>query len=135
MELTTDSINLSPLHYADKERLVRLANNRKIWLNVRDMFPHPYTVSDAERFIESTTQQDPQTTFAIRYNLKFAGAIGLVLQGDVYRFSAELGYWIGEPFWRQGFATEATGAAAGYLPLQISLTYERNYSDYPHPWH
>ena len=121
MELTTDSINLSPLHYADKERLVRLANNKKIWMNVRDMFPHPYSVSDAERFIESTTQQDPQTTFAIRYNLKFAGVIGLVLQGDVYRFSAELGYWIGEPFWNKGIATQAVKLMIQYAFEELKL--------------
>jgi RimJ/RimL family protein N-acetyltransferase len=121
VELTANSISISPLHYADKERLAKLANNKKIWMNVRDMFPHPYTVSDAERFIESTTQQDPQSTFAIRYNLKLSGVIGLVLQEDVYRFSAELGYWIGEPFWNKGIATHAVQLMVQYAFEELKL--------------
>lgn len=121
MELADRNIRLRPVQFADAERLARLANNKLIWLNVRDMFPHPYKLSDAERFIDSTIKQDPQTTFAIEYKFKFVGAIGLVLQQDVYRLSAELGYWIGEPYWGQGIATNALSLLCNYAFGELKL--------------
>lgn len=121
MELNGKNIRLRSFHYKDAERLAGLANNWNIWLNVRDIFPHPYTVSDAEQFIDSATQQDPQTTFAIEYDFKFTGAIGLVLQEDVYRFSAELGYWIGEPFWNKGIASCALQLMKTYAFKKMNL--------------
>lgn len=114
MELTGGYINLRPFKYADREQLAKLANNKKIWLNLRDALPHPYTLEDAEKFIRNVDQQEPQQTFAIEYKLNLAGAIGLVLQQDVYRFSAELGYWIGEPYWGKGIATKATQLICEY---------------------
>jgi len=114
MELIEGNIRIRSLRYADRERLARLANNKKIWLNVRDMFPHPYTLKDAEKFIDSVKQQDLQTIFAIEYDYKFVGAIGLVLQQDVYRKSAEIGYWIGEPYWNKGIATVALQLVSEY---------------------
>jgi RimJ/RimL family protein N-acetyltransferase len=121
VELVAGNIRLRPLEDADKERFARLANNRKIWLNVRDRFPYPYTIADAERFIESTMQQHPLTTFAIWYELKLVGAIGLVPQEDVYRFSAELGYWIGEPFWNKGIASGAVKLMVQFAFEQLQL--------------
>ena len=121
MELIAENVRLRPLRYADRERLAKLANNKKIWLNVRDMFPHPYTIADAEKFIDSVKQQDPQVTFAIEYDFKFAGAVGLVLQKDVYRYSAEIGYWIGEPFWGKGIATHAVKLLCKYAHDELKM--------------
>lgn len=78
------------------------------------MFPHPYTMQDAEKFLDSVKQQDPPITFAIEDDYEFAGVIGLVLQQDVYRKSAEIGYWIGEPFWNKGIASKAVGLVCEY---------------------
>lgn len=114
MELVEGKVRIRPLRYADRERLAKLANNKKIWLNVRDMFPHPYTIEDAEKFIDTVKRHNPQVTFAIEYDFKFVGAIGLVPQQDVYRFSAELGYWIGEPHWGKGIATQALTLICNY---------------------
>ncbi len=114
MELIGEKVRLRPLRYADKERLAKLANNKKIWNNLRDMFPYPYTLEDAVKFLDSVKQQDPQLTFAIEYEFSFAGVIGLVLQSDVYCKSAEIGYWIGEPFWGKGITTLAVKLAARY---------------------
>lgn len=114
MELGDDYIKLRPIRYADRERLAKLANNIKIWRTLRDMFPHPYNVEDAERFIDSVKQQEPQITFAIEYKHNFVGVIGIVLQKDVYRKSAEIGYWIGEPYWNKGISTIALKLATDY---------------------
>ena len=121
MELIEDNIRLRPLRYADKQRLSELANNTKIWDNLRDMFPHPYTLEDAEKFLDSVKQQDPQMTFAIEYEFMLAGVIGLILQTDVYRKSAEIGYWLGEPFWGKGITTTAVRLATSYAFETLNL--------------
>lgn len=105
--LSGDTIRLRELQPADKQRLAELANNKNIWNNVRDFFPHPYTEKDAVEFIEICSEQNPKTTFAIEFQNVLAGVAGLVLQTDIYRKTAEIGYWIGEPYWNNGFATEA----------------------------
>ena len=121
MELIEETVRLRTLRYADRQQLAKLANNKKIWLNVRDMFPHPYTFEDAEKFIDTVKQQDPEVTFAIQYEFKFVGAIGMVLQRDVYRFSAELGYWIGEPFWGKGITTRAVRLICAYAFNNLNM--------------
>ena len=121
MELIEETVRLRTLRYADRQQLAKLANNKKIWLNVRDMFPHPYTFEDAEKFIDTVKQQDPEVTFAIQYEFKFVGAIGMVLQRDVYRFSAELGYWIGEPFWGKGITTRAVRLICDYAFNNLNM--------------
>jgi ribosomal-protein-alanine N-acetyltransferase len=75
----------------------RHANNRNIWLNLRDGFPHPYSPEATLRFIPAVAGRVPATSFAIVYDEQVAGSVGLRLHDDVERLSAELGYWIAEP--------------------------------------
>lgn len=91
----------------DATALAQLANNKKIWINVRDAIPHPYTIDDAISFINLVKDQDPQMNFAIEYDGKFCGMIGLMPQQDVYYRTAEIGYWLGEAFWNKGIITIA----------------------------
>ena len=107
---------------SDIDPLVRYANNRKIWLNLRDRFPHPYTKTDGQRFIRSMRQADPETAFAVVVDGEAAGGIGFMLQHDVDRASAEIGYWLGEPFWGRGITTEALAAMTRYSIATHSLT-------------
>ena len=100
------NIQLRALRDSDADDIARLANNKKVWDNVRDKMPYPYARKDAEFFIGLTKKEDPQVTFGIIRGDDFCGVIGLILQSDVYRKSAELGYWIGEPYWGMGIATE-----------------------------
>lgn len=99
--------SLSPLTSADVTALATLANNPQIAMWVRDIFPSPYTEQDARNFLAYLSTQEPLTTFGIRYQNELAGVCGLVLQQDIFRKSAEIGYWVGEPFWGRGIATEA----------------------------
>lgn len=101
------NVKIRKLTAEDAEAMAKLANNIKIAENLRDGFPHPYTLSDARTFIEKFKDQDQTFIFAIEYNGEYAGNIGLVPETDVYRKSAELGYFIGEPFWNKGITTEA----------------------------
>ncbi len=100
-------ISLSPLTLADITALTTLANNPQIAIWLRDIFPSPYTEQDARNFLEYLSSQKPLTTFGIRYQNELAGVCSLVLQQDIFRKSAEIGYWVGEPFWGRGIATEA----------------------------
>jgi RimJ/RimL family protein N-acetyltransferase len=99
---------------SDLDSLVEHANNRRIWINLRDAFPHPYTRRDGRTFLRRTRAASPETTFAIAVNGAAVGAIGFVLRTDVERVSAEVGYWIGEAFWGQGIAADALAAITRY---------------------
>ncbi len=107
-------VTISPLQIKDAEPLARLANNKKIFDNVRDHFPHPYTKEDAIEFIERVSLEEPILTFSIRFEETFAGVIMLFPQTDVYKHSYELGYWLGEPYWNKGIVSRA---------IQIMLKY------------
>jgi ribosomal-protein-alanine N-acetyltransferase len=91
----------------DAEDIARYADNRKIWQNLRDLFPHPYGLKDAKNFLALVFRQEPRTYFAIASAEEAMGAIGLELGSDVHRFTAEMGFWLGEPFWNRGIMTSA----------------------------
>jgi RimJ/RimL family protein N-acetyltransferase len=87
--------------------LVHFANNRRVWETLRDRFPHPYTSADGRRWLESCVTVDPPTTLAISVDGLAMGGIGVQRGADVHRHTAELGYWLGEPYWGRGIATAA----------------------------
>lgn len=107
MELTDNEVKLRAFRDTDSKILAELCNNRKIWDNLRDYIPFPYSENNAKDFIKYCQNENPQCTFAIEFNGKFVGSIGLVRQTDVYKLTAEIGYWIGEPYWGMGIATKA----------------------------
>ena len=107
---------------SDVVSLVAHANSRKVWANLRDRFPHPYTARDGQTFVRHARSMSPETFFAIAVNGAAAGGIGFVLQSDVDRVSAEVGYWLGEAFWRRGITTEALGAVTRYAIENHGLT-------------
>ncbi|MGA9751534.1 MAG: GNAT family protein [Acidobacteriota bacterium] len=106
----------------DVDSLARYANNRKVWLNLRDAFPHPYGLSDAAAFIRKALGASPDTFFAIDVGGEAVGGIGFSLHSDVERVSAEIGYWLGEPFWGRGIASEALRAVTAYALRAHDLT-------------
>src|SRR5258708_993642 len=107
---------------SDAEALLRHANNRNIWLNLRDAFPHPYTKHDARAYIRSVRERTPETTFAIAVEDEAVGSVGVLLRTDVERLWAEIGYGLAEPFWGRGIATEALVALTQYAIGAHGLT-------------
>ena len=107
---------------SDAESLVVYANNRNVWRNLRDSFPHPYTRADAEGWIAFAAKARPETSFALDVGGEAVGGIGLGLKGDVYRRTAEIGYWLGEPFWGRGIVTEAVRALTDYAFSTFNLS-------------
>ena len=101
---------LRPLRPGDVASLARHANDEGVWAHLRDRFPHPYTEEDARAWLEVAQGQPVGTHFAIDVGGEAIGSVGLVLQSDVHRRSAELGYWLGRAFWGRGIATEVVRA-------------------------
>lgn len=92
---------------ADAEALVRHANNANVARHLRDRFPHPYSRANARAFLKAATSGAGLDNLAIEVNGEAAGGIGYVSGSDVERYSAEIGYWLGEAHWGRGVATEA----------------------------
>ena len=101
--------------------LQKLADNPSIAQNLRDVFPHPYTIEDAQFFLELVEQHKVGHTFAIYNDETFVGVGSIVPQDDVYRHSAEIGYWLGEPFWNKGYATAAVKLLTQHAFEQLNL--------------
>jgi [ribosomal protein S5]-alanine N-acetyltransferase len=92
---------------ADAPSIAASANDRRIWLQLRDLFPHPYALVDAETYIAHVGALDPPLSFAIVVEGRAVGGVGLSLMSDVNRCSAEIGYWLGAEYWGRGIGTEA----------------------------
>jgi RimJ/RimL family protein N-acetyltransferase len=110
MKLTLEQCLVRPWRLDDAESLAKHANNRKVWLGLRDLFPHPYTTDDANKFLQNTTTAQPTTNFCIEVNDAAVGGIGIHPGRDVHRHTAELGYWLAEELWGRGIMTEAVAA-------------------------
>ena len=125
IRMTDGIVTIRKLRRSDKFRMAELANNEKISINLRDAFPYPYTVEDAEAFIAGCIRQNPVEIFAIEYHGQYVGNIGLHKQSDVYSKSAELGYFIGEPYWNKGITTRAVNLICeyGFKELDIVRIY------------
>ncbi|MBD3235973.1 MAG: GNAT family N-acetyltransferase, partial [Candidatus Eisenbacteria bacterium] len=102
--------------------LARHANNRNVWRNLRDLFPYPYTEADAVAFIDKARAQSPERLYAIEVAGEAAGAVGIAQRDDVERISAEIGYWLGEPFWGHGIMTEVVRAVTRHALGTFGLT-------------
>jgi RimJ/RimL family protein N-acetyltransferase len=122
MRLKLDTCVVRSWQASDVGSLVVQANNRNVWLSLRDRFPHPYTRSDGQDYIRLARSMDPESFFAIAVDDHAIGSIGFALQADVERVSAEVGYWLGEAFWGRGIATDALRAITRYAIEQHGFT-------------
>ncbi len=101
--------------------LVRHANNRKIWRNLRDRFPHPYTECDAESWLALAREQPQRAGWAIEVKGEAAGCVGLEPLADVHAHCAHIGYWLGESHWGRGIMTRVVGAVSGHALGQLGF--------------
>jgi RimJ/RimL family protein N-acetyltransferase len=106
--LVTERLVLRPPHKDDIPEIVELANNRRVAEMLARM-PHPYGETEARAFIARTAEpRDSGAVYAVTIadSGAFIGCAGL----DASERGLELGYWIGEPYWNKGYATEAAHA-------------------------
>lgn len=100
---------LRPWQPDDADSLVRHANNPNIAKNLRDGFPYPYTMADAKKWLHEVGQNREDVILAIEVNGVAAGGVGLHGLKDVYRYNAEVGYWLSEDYWGKGIISDAVG--------------------------
>jgi ribosomal-protein-alanine N-acetyltransferase len=105
----------------DAPSIAKYANNRKIWMNLRDAFPYPYRLQDAESFISRVIEANPITVFAIATQSEAIGSVGLMVGKDVHSYTAEMGYWLAEPFWGKGIMTQAVKSMSSYAIRNLKL--------------
>jgi hypothetical protein len=113
MQFQLDDCILRGWQGGDEPSLARHANDREIWLNLRDRFPHPYSLADAEEWVRFASAQQPRVNFAIEVAGEAVGGISLMLQEDVERVSAEVGYWLGRSFWGRGIGNQRAAGDHG----------------------
>lgn len=102
---------------ADAKPLSAAICNKKVQDNLRDGLPYPYTERDAAEFIAAMLSADENDifSFAITAEGKVVGSISASRQQNIYRQTAELGYYIAEEYWGKGIATQAVGQICRYV--------------------
>jgi RimJ/RimL family protein N-acetyltransferase len=106
---------LRPPRVPDAARMAALAANRKVWINLLDVFPHPYSLADARAYLDRLAAWNgPPTNLAITVADELVGMTGFTLLPDVHRAGANVGYWVGEPYWGRGIATAAVKTLSAY---------------------
>ena len=133
MQLVLERCTIRPWRLDDAESLAKHANNRKIWVALRDLFPHPYTIQDAHEFLQRAISEEPTTNFCIEVEGVAAGGIGSRLGQDVHRHTAEFGYWLGEKFWGRGIITETVMAFTDFCfdNFQLRRIYAEPFANNP----
>jgi RimJ/RimL family protein N-acetyltransferase len=99
---------------SDAADIARAADNRKIWRNLKDQFPHPYAIEHAEAFIAYCQAADPESAFAIEVDGRAVGVVGFERRADIWRRSVEIGYWLAEDCWGRGVASEVVRAITAW---------------------
>lgn len=99
---------LRPWREEDAAAITPLANDMDVARNLRNVFPHPYVLADAQGYIADCIEKaELCLCLCIEVNCKPAGSIGIFPLSDVYEKSAEIGYWLGRPYWGRGIVTAA----------------------------
>jgi len=121
LPLIAEGYCLRDFRIGDRLSLVRHANDPSVARWLRERFPSPYTGDDATLWIRRSLAEKPRRNFAIAYGDTAIGGIGLEAEKDVYRHSAELGYWLGKEYWGLGVATAAVSRMCEYAFRDLDL--------------
>jgi RimJ/RimL family protein N-acetyltransferase len=113
MQLDCGRCELRNWRAGDEVRLSEIADNERVSRYMTDRFPYPYTIEDAKWWIGENLRRDA-THFAIVRDGEIVGGAGFGIGQFERRLSAEIGYWVGEPYWRRGFASAALRALTKY---------------------
>jgi ribosomal-protein-alanine N-acetyltransferase len=134
MELNLERCTIRDWRMNDAPSLAKHANNRRVSITLRDRFPFPYRIEDAKEFLARATNEKGQEKFyCIEINGSTVGGIGITIGEDVYRLTAEFGYWLAEEFWGKGIMSEVVPAFVNYCFEKFSLKriYASAYSSNP----
>ena len=132
MEIFFEGIVLRPWDISDASQLALIADNKKIADNVRDGFPFPYSLKDAQDWLNIILpENNPPRFFAITVDKQLVGSIGIISKTGIYRKNFEFGFFISENFWGKGIATKAIKAATSYAfrDFDIVRIYAESFAD------
>jgi [ribosomal protein S5]-alanine N-acetyltransferase len=126
--LETTRLRLRPYCDADIAELVPLIGTREVAATTLRI-PHPYSAQDARDFVARIHDSDEvRLAITLRSDGRLCGGIGLRLEPEHQR--AELGYWIGLPYWGKGYATEAALAMLrhGFETLKLHRIFASHFT-------
>jgi len=131
MEILFEGISLRPWTIDDAARLAEIANNKKIADNLQDLFPFPYSVKDARKWLRTILSVDPPRNFAIIAEGAIVGNIGILTKEDIHRKNAEIGYFLSDQYWGKGIAARAVKAVTSYAfsNFDIIRVYAETFAD------
>lgn len=121
IELNLTSCRLRPWRIEDAPSLAKHANNINVSSNLRDAFPFPYTLGHAVNWVETVSRQEQSLVSAIEIDGEAVGGVGVIPLSDVYRTTAEIGYWLSEQYWNKGVMSEVIPALTGFIFSQSDI--------------
>ena len=110
-DIKTKRLVLRKPDNSNKRDLINQIGNIKVSKSLSKV-PYPYTMDHATEWLKTITQRDHKYNYSIFLNLALIGGVSLILKDDG---SYELGYWLGENFWGNGYATEAAKGLVNYI--------------------
>ncbi len=125
--------HLRPVEERDIPNISKLGNNINIARFLTGHFPHPYTLEAAQKFYEMAINENPYRRLIIDVNGECAGVIGAHPKEDIHEKCAEVGYWLGEPYWGNGIMTKAVKEIFAYtfIHFDVVRVFARPYSNNP----
>jgi RimJ/RimL family protein N-acetyltransferase len=112
IDLGIDGWTLRAWRDSDAPALAEHANNPKVWCNMSDSFPHPYTMAIAEHWVRQGHIDFGGDNWAIALNDGAVGGCGIAQASGPQRCNAEIGYWLGEAYWGRGVVARVAAALA-----------------------
>lgn len=122
MDINTKRLVLRPIKKGDELHFAKHLNNINVSRHLSTP-PYPYAMKHAKAWVRlnlknNRKRRKTDVVFVIEYDKKFVGVTGL---HKIHGHRCELGYWIAEPFWGQGFATESTKAVTKFAFDELKL--------------
>lgn len=112
LPLGIDKWTLRAWRDGDAPALAEHADNPKVWRNMSDRFPHPYTLAIAEHWVQRGHIDFGGDNWAIAFDDQAVGGCGIVPGEGQFRCNAEIGYWLAEAFWGRGVVTQVARVLA-----------------------
>jgi [ribosomal protein S5]-alanine N-acetyltransferase len=99
---------------SDALSLAQHANNIKVWRNMADTFPHPYTLECAQQWVSTGHVDFGGDNWAIDHQDQAVGGCGVHQERGQFRCNVEIGYWLAEQYWGQGVVTQVVRVLTDY---------------------
>jgi [ribosomal protein S5]-alanine N-acetyltransferase len=115
--IKTKRLVIRPVGEGDLGRLTELLQDENIHKYMERM-PYPYSMKDAREFLESSKEKKDGRDFMITFDGEVVGGIAIM---KVFRGRAEIGYWLGKPYWGRGIVTEAVNGLLRHFSGKIDL--------------